>query len=360
MTGCWDYREVESLFIVSGIAVDQGTQKKYRLTFEILDLSGGSENGGAKSMLLSAEGDTIADAVSHAVQTSKNDLYFSDCKLIVFSREIAENGLSPVLDWLNRDPGPRFTMLLFVSLQPTAGELLKQEDGGSPICYRISETMELASASGLSPSVALYQADNILLGEGKDLLLPCLQKSSQSVAPAAPQISGCAVFRGDRCVSYLNDDQTQTDLLVTSSSTGGILLTGKDDRSVSLKVLKSSTDIRPQLSGADPAMEVAVTAECAFDEENTEDNLFLQIGGEGIQQLAEQTIEKNVSEEIARIQTGCGCDIYGFGRTIYQQAPARWQELRPRWQELFRAMKVSVTADVSIINSGFASPKGHT
>lgn len=361
LAGCWNYREVESLYIVSGIAVDlAAAPNRYRLTFEVLELAGsGEKNGCVQARLISADGETIADAVKNASKISKNELYFSDCKLAVFSSAVAEEGLTPVLDWFNRDPGPRFNMQLFVAKGSSAAELFRQESSGEPVSSRISEAMELAVSSGLSPGAALYQADNILLGEGKDLLLPCLCRNAQGASSGETEISGSAVFLGDRCVGYLTEEQTKTDLFALSGESGGLLLTGeRGRRTAALQVQKSSADIRPDAAEGRPAVDVAVTAECMFDEENSPENLLAQMGADGISRLAEETLERELSQEIARVQAECGCDIYGFGRQFSRLEPALWEKLRPDWRGIFRTLEVRVTVKVHINNSGFAHPKG--
>jgi spore germination protein KC len=190
LTGCWNYQELESRYVVSGIAVDRGKQgHRYLLTFEVLDLSGAG-NGGAgdgaggqmKGKLIRSEGDTIADAVDEASKISDKELYYSDCKIVVFSKEIAAEGLTPVLDWLNRDPKPRFTVQAFVSQEETAGELFETGgQSGGVISTQISDSMEAVSTGGKSRQMHLNDVDNILLGEGEDLTCPACERAERKI-----------------------------------------------------------------------------------------------------------------------------------------------------------------------------------
>jgi spore germination protein KC len=41
--GCWSYREVDKLGIVAGVAVDTGANGQYKLTVEIVHISGGKD-----------------------------------------------------------------------------------------------------------------------------------------------------------------------------------------------------------------------------------------------------------------------------------------------------------------------------
>lgn len=369
LTGCWNYQELESRYVVSGIAVDRGKQgHRYLLTFEVLDLSGagnGGAGGGAggqmKGKLIRSEGDTIADAVDEASKISDKALYYSDCKIVVFSKEIAAEGLTPVLDWLNRDPKPRFTVQAFVSQEETAGELLEMgEQSGGMISTQISDSMEAVSTGGKSRQMHLNDVDNILLGEGEDLTLPCLRKSGKKNPQV--EVNGTAVFRGDQYAGFLNDDQTQNFLLLMNDLKKSVLLVGEkpEEKNIALIVRKSSVTLTPEISGGTIKMKVKMKMQCSFDEENSEKNYLLNLGAKRVEGLANSTLQERLREAVRQVQTEFGCDIFGFGRKIYQEDPKDWEKLKSSWREKFRTVSVEAEADASIVDTEFTQPKGST
>lgn len=369
LTGCWNYQELESRYVVSGIAVDRGKQgHRYLLTFEVLDLSGagnGGAGGGAggqmKGKLIRSEGDTIADAVDEASKISDKALYYSDCKIVVFSKEIAAEGLTPVLDWLNRDPKPRFTVQAFVSQEETAGELLEMGgQSGGMISTQISDSMEAVSTGGKSRQMHLNDVDNILLGEGEDLTLPCLRKSGKKNPQV--EVNGTAVFRGDQYAGFLNDDQTQNFLLLMNDLKKSVLLVGEkpEEKNIALIVRKSSVTLTPEISGGTIKMKVKMKMQCSFDEENSEKNYLLNLGAKRVEGLANSTLQERLREAVRQVQTEFGCDIFGFGRKIYQEDPKDWEKLKSSWREKFRTVSVEAEADASIVDTEFTQPKGST
>jgi spore germination protein KC len=369
LTGCWNYQELESRYVVSGIAVDRGKQgHRYLLTFEVLDLSGagnGGAGGGAggqmKGKLIRSEGDTIADAVDEASKISDKALYYSDCKIVVFSKEIAAEGLTPVLDWLNRDPKPRFTVQAFVSQEETAGELFETGgQSGGVISTQISDSMEAVSTGGKSRQMHLNDVDNILLGEGEDLTLPCLRKSGKKNPQV--EVNGTAVFRGDQYAGFLNDDQTQNFLLLMNDLKKSVLLVGEkpEEKNIALIVRKSSVTLTPEISGGTIKMKVKMKMQCSFDEENSEKNYLLNLGAKRVEGLANSTLQERLREAVRQVQTEFGCDIFGFGRKIYQEDPKDWEKLKSSWREKFRTVSVEAEADVSIVDTEFTQPKGST
>ena len=359
LTGCWNYREIEGLNIVCGIAVDKGEQKRYHITFETLDLTNSSPEKSMKGKVVEAEGDTISDAVKNASRTTDKELYFSDCKIAVFSREIAENGIDSVLDWFNRDPGPRFTAQMLYSEDKTAGEVLKAEEKtGKMISFQIADSLQSLVDTGKIFQAPLYQVDNILHGEGKDLAMPCIHTEKKGDEESV-QISGSAVFRKDRYMGKLNADDTGNCVFLTGRLQNGVLLVGEkpDDRNISLLVRSSSADIKPQLKAGKLSVQICLKTKCMFDEENGKGDQLKRLGIDGIERFASNTLQARGEEAVRKVQEQLGCDIFGFGRKIYETDPKQWEKLKADWPAHFRSLSVAVSADVNIESNGFSYPK---
>ncbi|MCI1981672.1 MAG: Ger(x)C family spore germination protein [Oscillospiraceae bacterium] len=365
LTGCWDYREVEDMYIVGGIAIDKGTQgHRYRVTAEVLDLSsgGGEKQSPIKGKVLESEGETVSEAIAALSRRANKSLYYGDCKMVIFSRDIAAEGLSGVLDWMNRDPQPRFTIQAYVSQEQTAGEiLLKGSPNGQPITLLISKTMEkTASYSGKSQAVELYQLDNSLWGEGLSPTLPDIRFRRYEDG-VEPELYGTAVFQGDRYIGELDDQESFYFLFITDNNSGGIFLTGEkpDDKDISLKIRKSSTDVEPVLSGNNIRMKIKIRMEASYDEECSQKNLLKNQGIKAIEQYAEKSLVKRVGQTVDTVQKKYGSDIFGFGRKIYEKDPSLWEKIKPEWNRYFRNLKCDISAEVVITDTGFAFPKGY-
>ena len=126
LSGCWDYRGLNKISIVSGVAIDrQEDTKSYHLTIETIDFSAAGKESSGKSQLVETEGVTIYDAVRNAKKRLAKKLYFGDIKVIVISSQIArEEGINSVLDWFLRDIELRETTNPIISQEKTAKEIL--------------------------------------------------------------------------------------------------------------------------------------------------------------------------------------------------------------------------------------------
>nr|WP_319487220.1 Ger(x)C family spore germination protein [uncultured Caproiciproducens sp.] len=357
LCGCWNYREIESLSMVSGIAVDKGREgHKYHLTFEFLDVSGET----SKAKLLETEGDTIFDGVREATSKSEKKLFFSECKVLIVSKEIAADGMAPLFDFATRDAEPRLTLNPMVSQAKTAGEILQQESVAGQLIGIGVWKMLIQNSTYLSeaPNVKLFQANNLLTGEGASLILPTI-KLSTSTDKVTPELSGTAVFKRDKLIGFLDKDQSKSLLLIKNQVNGGLLLTEPDPGKgkVVLEIQANRTKITPVITNNVLKVEININMTAALAEDETAKDYTTSDGLKKIEECAKKTLEKNVSELIKTVQTQYDSDIFGFGAIAYQNKPEWWKQAKPKWDQTFRTLDSSVTANVTIDNTAVEKSK---
>lgn len=357
LTGCWNYREVDSMSMVAGFAIDKGKEGyRYHATFEFLNLA----NGVMGSKLLETEGDTVFDCVRNAIGKSQKKLFFSDCKVVILSNEIASEGIAPLLDWLIRDTEPRINLNLFISKEKTAGEILQQKPITDQLAsLEIWRTLTQNTASlGEAPDVQLYQAVNILSGEETSLTLPTV-KLSTSNKEKVTELDGTAVFKKDRLIGYLTRDESKYFLFVTNQISGGLLVTSpeNDGQNISLEIQKNQTKITPDISGGNPTFKIDTQLTANLGEDQTSKNYVDENGLEKAQSSTEKSLNERMLNIIQKVQSQFGCDIFGFGSKIHQQSPEFWNKNKSNWSETFRNLKCTVNSKVTILNTATAKDK---
>ncbi len=355
MTGCWNYRELDNLSMVSGFAIDKGTQGfKYHLTIEFLDLSKSPPAG----KLLETEGDTIFDGVRNALAKSQKKLFFSDCKVVVVSQDIAKEGLAPVFDWISRDSEPRVTINPVISKGKTAAELLQQKPITDQLmAMEIGKTIS-QSTTALSevPNVELYQANNMLASEGTSLILPAA-KVAESQSGKNFELDGTAVFEKDKLIGYLNREETKYLLFIKNQAAGGLLVTSPDpeDAAITLEIFGSQTSVMPEIKGDEATMKIDVNVKTSLAEDQTAKDYVTPDGLKKVEKSVENTLQTKITGLIKKVQEQYGSDIFGFGDTINRYAPDYWKKNQSKWEENFPKLKCTVTAHVTIENSATAN-----
>ena len=361
-SGCWDYREVENLSVVGGLAVDKGQNGyRYHLTFECMKMTGDLKSGGVQPLIIETDGNTIFDAVRTALNESDRKLYFSHMKVLILSSDIAKEGILPVLDWFNRDAEPRISLQILISKEKTAGEILKLKPEANQLTsFQMSQALlEATSYSAGVNQVRLFEVYNVLNSQdATSLALPGIETKKEGDI-SVPQLAGNAVFSGDRLIGWLNKESSKFLMFILGKVHGGLLLTGvhPNDSSVSLEIMTCKTSVKPVISGKTITMKIDVDINAAYAEQNTRQNFLDIYPLKTFETSASQTLKNGIENVIDLAQQQYSADIFGFGEKVYQDDPKVWNSLRADWNKTFPSVKYEVTAEVAIRNTATLAGK---
>lgn len=358
-SGCWNYREFDALNIVSAIAIDSGTQGyKYHITFEFLDESGQSP----KARTLETEGDTIFDAARNAAAASQKKLYFSSCRTVIISQDLARHGIAPLFDFLLRDTEPRITLFPLISKEKTAGEILHQESSSAQLIgLELARVLE-SNAKNLAEAhtTQLFEAYGMLADRGMSLTLPYIKLQGSELGKI-PTLDGTAVFKDDILIGFLSSQETKYFLYVRNQAKGGLLLTaigGGTEKNIALEILGSNTTISPQMIGNAVGMQIDIKTKCDFGENQSTKALSNQGGILQAEKAAEKTLQDGISAVITRVQRDYKSDIFGFGKELHESMPDYWKKVKGDWNNEFPSMKFTVNTTINIQGTATAREDG--
>lgn len=99
LTGCYNYKEINNLAIVSSFAIDFKDDN-----FEvIIEIRENNKDNEYSSLILNGVGDTIESAIKNASVTLNQDLYFINLDILLISTNVANLKLNKLLDFIARD-----------------------------------------------------------------------------------------------------------------------------------------------------------------------------------------------------------------------------------------------------------------
>jgi germination protein, Ger(x)C family len=358
LSGCWNYREINKMSIVAGVAVDKGINHKYLATLEIVSFKPGNDSE-IESKTVAGEGDSLLEALRNSYNISGQLGYFNHTRVFIISQDVARQGILPIVDLLSRSPLIRVTVVILISKTDTAQEVLLAQGLNQPVKSFQIEDSFAAQQRGVSQTmeVATYQAINALGSEGTALLLPTVGVKNNNGRPTI-ELSGMAVFKRDRLVGLLDGEESKYVLFVRNKVHGGILLEymAKEAKNstVSFKVKANQTKIEPVLVNGKPLMKIALQTKVDIWEMDSPTNYISDAGQKLLKLRAEKALQANILRVISKVQQNYGADIFGFGSRIRGQMPEVWRKIKPHWEQLFRELNVDVKADIEIQESGMA------
>lgn len=347
LCGCYDYQEINDTAMVAGISIDKGKETAYSVAVEVIQPAD-SETSTPKAKVLKESGNSVEDCLKRLVNAATKDLQFSHCKLILFSDEIASQGISELVDYFLRDSEYRSDLFLAVVFGEKASEMLSTGEKESRISsYDYAAVIENSyTETGSVTPTKLYQFPM----NGSLSILPMFKRSDDQFS-----VAGCQGFRDGKKYTEIDLEFTQSVLLVSGEYQRGELLLHTDD-GIEVPCQIRSVSTKKKIS-KDDSLSVSVTVDC---------DILLTALPDGFDISTEEGLQKTESE-VARLLTkkvqddwndavkkGIS-DIFGLEIYVYRHAPKRFEEWKNKKDE--NIIKLIPHCSVELANFGLSNER---
>lgn len=355
LTGCWNYREIERLTVVSGVAIDRSGNGDLTVTFEVLDISSGEKSGAIEPIYIEMDGETFFDATRRAIILSGKKLYWGHNKVAVLSEEVAEQDVDRVLDFLTRDSEMRDDMWLLVAKDCSAREILQSKPLlEQAFAFEMDNMFRAHDYISRYPSVPLYAFRNKIKGNKDSGFLPAATTVSTAHGETF-QMAGTAVFKKSSLAGWLDENDSRYLLWIRSELEGGLIVlknAAGSTTDVAMEILKNKTTVKPLVfQDGKIAFEIDVDTAVNIGELQGSADFMSKPGREALAKEAEQHIKDNIESFIKKIQEEYNSDVFGFGRKLETRYPKVWKEIKDDWDELFSEVETTVNVKVRITGS---------
>ncbi|MBW4085146.1 Ger(x)C family spore germination protein [Paenibacillus sp. S150] len=351
LSGCWNYAEVDDMSIVAGVAIDKdGDEGKIQLTTEMVDNKGGLDQNQAGFKMLSLSGDTMFEIVRDMISLTGKKLFWSHAKAIIFSEEIARDGLTKVIDWYSRDTETRSDVFIFVSDEKTAREVLNLNSTTEAIMsFELAQMMRDEQFTNKAPVVEIWDFIDKLETSGNNAIAPLISLHEKN-GQKNERVDGTAVFVKDKMVGKLDGEETQSMLFAKDKIRGGVLEVNNAHEvpSYSLEILESRTKVKPKLVDGRIRLQLNIVTHTGLDEVMTSNGFSEEESIKAIEQRAGEALEQKVLSVIHKVQEKYQADIFGFGEAVHRSLPKTWSGIKKKWPEEFTRLEVDVHTKVII------------
>ncbi len=322
LCGCWNYTDTNHRLIVTGAAIDLGENGETIVTAEIMSFekSGDTQSQGH---LLVGTGRSISEALNDMLKKSGKELYWQHGTILILGAEYAQNGVSELLDYILNDHEMRMTMDFAVSGMEKGADVFDLDTGDRNIVsYAITSRIYEGEMLGNCVRQLAYQAIDTYAKNMRDYVMPLVLSGENGML----EVSGCAVFHGQKMVGTINavesqyvhmldntlkaiELQIETQEMKSSVSLGGL--------STKVKMTYQNQRLLAKIS-LDGYYEVLMSVE---DPPMQRDARF-----EKICELSKIQLEEGLqatNEHLARIK----CDLFGWGERLFRYDPDAYEEL---------------------------------
>lgn len=378
LTGCWDQRELSTLSVVIGMAIDVGKNAPYELTIEAINAAELNEQttaGNAPSIVFSLEGKTIAE-LSHKMNIGISRVVtYAHMKTLVISKEVAEKGVFDFVDFLERTREIRDDFNLIIAKEGKAADVLK-------VLYTIQKSSALKLKVQLEVAAELWGGDpdtrlndflRALMSPGRHPVLtqvrikgdPEKGNSVENMMKPEPDamvvLDSMALFRDEKLVGNLSLEEARNYLWTQNKIKNTVISIpcGEREKFFALRIKNSNTKVTGRLDNEIPKVDLNIhiesyvnTNQCS-DPLNTKDTYF------AFEKIAEDYIKEQVSGTIEKVQKKYGVDIFGFGEVIGRQDYKNFKDIQDDWDEAFQRAEINVNVTLNISRAGLNKQGGY-
>jgi len=366
LSGCLDKRELSQISVVVGIGIDKVSgDEPIAVTVEVVKTTGfkgGNNNSGktSGSVFEVSTGKSFFDALQNFSKVSPAVLDFTHAEVIIISRELCEDGISEVIDYLNRNRQFRSINWLLVS-DKTAKEVLENTMPNEEISSEGIDDMmtKLKKDASITP-VNLNNYTIRTNSESRSSFIPLASmEKSQNNSFNKIKIENLAIFKNDKLVGILSNEESKSLMWLSGDMKGHNIvfpLKGeKNNQNMSVQVFKKSVHIIPYVTDGRVKFKINCTG---LSDIREIDNVHLDLVMiEKIQYNTQKILEKQLSELIDKSQKTFNTDFIGFSEKLYENDPKTWLGMKDNWDSIFPNVEYEVNFKIKITRIGIIKDK---
>lgn len=363
LVGCWDYKNMDEINIVSGIAIDKNPENNnYDLTIEVIDIYSMSEGIQQKCIYIKCSGMTIFQALNDCEKKIYNNLYYGGMRAIIISEEIAQKeGILNIIESFLRKEDIRETISITISQEETASDILTAKGiDSNNISYKIDKLVEENEKSAIvSNRSTLYDTFNSIVNEKKEVYLPAFHLTkydNDGEEEDVIELNGLALFKKDKLIGYLDQKETlYFNIMGSNNVTGSISLYSNDPEieSLSFEIYDCRNNKKITFENGKLNVKVDIKVQMKISEIIGK---FDKISVETIDSMKEETalfIENRIYDVLSKVQKEYKVDSFGFQDHFYKKHYYIWKTIDQDWEQILQDANIDINVDVKITGSGF-------
>ena len=200
ISGCYDYKELKDIDIITGIGVDY-EEGKYKVTLEILEATAKDNKEEQNTILIESSDEIFSKAFEGTYTKLSKQSYFSQLKLLLISEEVAKNpGIQELTDFILRTSKIGNCFNVAIAKDSSAHDMFNAKQDNKTVANTIVNLLKNSS------NYSILDDDNKfnilvskLLQEGIDIYLPSIELDNDKFIS-----SNYAIFDDFKMANYID------------------------------------------------------------------------------------------------------------------------------------------------------------
>lgn len=371
LCGCWNYNELNQIAIVTALGIDSDEESNtYKVSAMISNAHSTQSNtkeGQSQTVIIEGKGHTISEALNDIDLQSPKQIYLSSLNVIIFSEDVAKNGVNKIADFLMREPESRKKFYLLVTQDEKASDVLQilSPLEALPSQNIASNIIEATNYQAMIADINYSDFIRTLIEPGKQPILSSIKISGdkkdgskynnleQSKPAASIKLSNLAIFKEDVLQGFADKTESEGINLI-SNETKRITIEAKCDNDYMVAELNHPNNtITVSLNDNEPTVKMTLTSKGNITEMGCNLDLRDPKTIDDITKRFEKNTADIMNAGIKMAQKKYKSDILGIGRKFQKSYPKYFQEHQKNWDdEIFSKLKIQVFVDLDLETKG--------
>lgn len=207
LCGCYDYRELNDMSVVTGIGIDY-KDNKYIVSLEVTkSVKDGSSNE-LETIIYTGDDRILANAFLEAKNSSDKFVYMEHVNILLVSKNLCESGIGDVVDYIVRDTSINSNYYMVMVDDP--GDIFAKKIENDSVSNVITNTINYYLDSTNFDDLDIMASH--MMNEKNDIAIPSIELDEDKVI-----FKEVAYFDGDKLVGEI-DSKLFTLLHLSSSN----------------------------------------------------------------------------------------------------------------------------------------------
>ena len=369
-TGCFDYKELDDLSIVTAVAIDK-VESGYEISYSIANAKKAqvsSKEGESQTTVFSGVGPTLSEAMREIDLKNPRSTYLGHVSVIVMSSDIAKEGVFKVVDLFMRDPESRKKFFFLITRDQKAKDVVKVL---SPLEAFPSQNIVInlqnsSTNQSISTNVGYSQFIRSVLRPGVDPVLPSIIISGDSeegsnmanLENSEPktyiELSNLGIFKEDKLVGFAKREESRGINIINGNAKNVIVTTKCDGNNfANANITNIRVNRNYKIDKNQPSIDIDVTTDGSLQEINCAYDLLQPGDLKKITKKFEDSLHDMLQSAISTAQNKYKSDIFGFGLYYYRYHPDYFKHVQSVWDDdVFPYIKVNIDVSINLETKG--------
>lgn len=334
LCGCYNYKELNKIAIVSSIAIDK-KDNKYLVSAQIMNAKSENNTESSKIIVYSEKGKTINEALRNMTKKSPRMLYGGHIGKLVISEEIAKEGIINVIDIFQRLTEIKDEFTITIAKGIDASKVIKIMTNPDDVTVEyVKYTIENADIeSALTYSSKLDEFVSFYLRDDIDPVISVIEvknynensntlKNTNTSSPETKIIlDNIAITYNGKLEDFLNENETIGYNFIRNKINQMIIPIKCDNNfysSISVSKSKTKTSVKKKKKKYSIIFDINTTG--VITEYNCKCDLTNEKTINELQNLTERKIKKYINSVLKK-QENTKSKFLGLKRIIYLDYP---------------------------------------